>query len=92
MTYYAFVDGIGITLIAVMVFLLIRLWAKSKLERWAYELTRETLNHLREAHLKLDSIQREQQHLLSRLDRATESQISKLSDLYSRLSQPKSPA
>jgi hypothetical protein len=58
---YTFVGGFFLALIVVMVFLLIRLWAKDKLERWGYELTRETHNHLRDSNFKLDSIQREQE-------------------------------
>ena len=88
MTSYAFIDGIGIALIAVMVSLLIRLWIKTKLERWGYGLTRETHNLLRDAGLKLDSIQHEQQHLLSRLERLERA----INELGSRLSQPKSAA
>ena len=89
----AFVGGFTIALIAVMVFLLIRLWAKDKLERWGYELTRETHSHLRETHLKLDSIKYQQERLLSKLERledTTNTQTSTLNYLRSRLSQPKS--
>jgi len=88
MTSYAFIDGIGIALIAVMVFLLIRLWIKDRLERWGRELTQETDNRLRGAGEKLDSIQHEQQHLLSRLERLERA----VNELSSRLSQPKSAA
>ena len=86
---YAFIGGFFIALIAVMVFLLIRLWAKDKLERWGYELKRETHSHLRDTNFKLDSIKREQERLLSRLDRldrTTDTQLSKLNELYARLS------
>lgn len=75
-----------------MVIRLVRLWAKDKLERWGYELTRETHNQLRDAQFKLDSMQREQQRVLSRLDsldRASDTQIIKLDELNARLSQPK---
>jgi hypothetical protein len=92
---YAFVGGFFIALIAVMVLLLIRLWAKDKLERWGYELTRETHNHLRETHLKLDSLKYQQERLLSKLERlenTASTQTSTLNDLRSRLSQPKSAA
>ena len=95
MTYYAFVDGIGIALIAVMVFLVIRLWVKTKLEGWGYELTRETHNRLREINLKLDSIQYQQERLLSvleRLERTARTQTSTLDELHARLSQPKTAA
>jgi hypothetical protein len=86
---YAFVGGFLLALIAVMVFLLIRLWAKDRLERWGYDLTRETNNLLRESSLKLDSIKYQQERLLSvleRLERAASHQTSTLNDLGSRLS------
>jgi hypothetical protein len=92
---YAFVGGFFLALIVVMVFLLIRLWVKDKLERWGYELMRETHNQLRDAQFKLDATQREQQRLLSRLDsldRASDTQLSKLKELSAHLSQSKSAA
>ena len=92
---YAFVGGFFLALIVVMVFLLIRLWVKDKLERWGYELMRETHNQLRDAQFKLDATQREQQRLLSRLDsldRARDTQLSKLKELSAHLSQSKSAA
>ena len=95
MNYPIFVLGFTMALIAVMIFLLIRLWAKTNLQSWGYELTRETHNQLRDAHFKLDAIQREQQRLLSRLDtldRASNTQLLKLNELNARLSQPKSAA
>src|SRR3974377_563228 len=64
----AFVLGFAMALLAVMILLLIRLWTKDKLERWGYELTRETHKQLRDTQFKLEAIQREQQRLLSRLD------------------------
>jgi hypothetical protein len=69
MTSYIFLSGLLTALIAVMVFLLIRLWIKTKLERWGYELTRETHTLLRDSNLKLDSIKYQQERLLSGLER-----------------------
>jgi hypothetical protein len=92
MTYYAFVDGIGIALIAVMVFLIIRLWVKTTLQSWGYDLTRETHNRLRDTNLKLESIKYQQERLLSGLERLESTactQITRLDELHSRLSQPK---
>jgi len=89
---YAFVGGVLIALIAVIVFLIIRLWAKDKLERWGYDLTRETNNLLRESSLKLDTIKYQQERLLSaleRLERSASQQTSTLNDLGSRLSSSK---
>ena len=95
MNYSTFVLGFTVALIAVMVVLLIRLWAKTNLQSWGYELTRETHKQLRDTHFKLDAIQREQQRLLSRLDsldRAGDTQLGKLNELSDRLSHPKSAA
>ena len=89
---YAFVGGVLIALTAVVVFLIIRLWAKDRLERWGYDLTRETHNQLRETSLKLDSIKYQQERLLSvleRLERAASHQTSTLNDLGSRISRSK---
>ena len=88
MNHSAFVLGFAMALLAVMILLLIRLWTKDKLERWGDELTRETHKQLRDAQFKLDSIQREQQRVLSRLDgldRASNTQILKLNQLNDRL-------
>jgi hypothetical protein len=51
--------------------LLFLIWdlAKAKLERWSYDLNRETHRQLHEADLKLDSLVRGQERLLSQLDR-----------------------
>ena len=89
---YAFVGGVLLALTAVIVVLIIRLWAKDKLERWGYDLTRETNNLLRESSLKLDTIKHQQDRLLSaleRLERTASHQTSTLNDLGSRLSQSK---
>lgn len=56
MTYYAFIDGIVLALIAVLVVLLIRLWVKERLKRWGRELTQETHSRLQQIELKLDSL------------------------------------
>jgi hypothetical protein len=66
---YAFVSGVLIALTAVVVLLILRFWAKDRLERWGYDLTRETNNQLRETSLKLDSIKHQQDRLLSALER-----------------------
>ena len=66
---YAFVSGVLIALTAVVVLLIIRFWAKDRLERWGYDLTRETNNLLRDTSLKLDTIKHQQDRLLSALER-----------------------
>jgi hypothetical protein len=89
---YAFVGGVLLALTAVIVVLIIRLWAKDRLERWGYDLSRETNNLLRETSLKLDSIKYQQERLLSgleRLERSTSQQTSTLNDLGSRISRSK---
>ena len=92
MTYSAFIDGIVLALIAVMVILLIRLWVKTTPQSWGYELTRETHNRLRDINLKLDSIQYQQERLFSgleRLERTVRTQTSTLDQLQARFSQPR---
>ena len=54
---------------AIMLLSVIWSLAKAKLDRWAYDLNRETHNRLRETDRKLDSIQRGQERLLSQLER-----------------------
>jgi hypothetical protein len=54
---------------AIMLLSVIWSLAKVKLERWTYDLNRETHNRLRETDRKLDSIQRGQERLLSQLER-----------------------
>ena len=85
MTYSAFIDGIVLALIVVLVFVGLRLWVKTTLQSWGYELTRETHNRLRDINLKLDSIQYQQERLLSGLERQDQT----LNELRSRLSQPR---
>ena len=58
MNHSAFVLGFAMALLAVMILLLIRLWTKDKLERWGYELTRETHSRLQQIELKMDSLLR----------------------------------
>ena len=93
MSYYAFFNGIMIALIAGTVFMAIRLWAKTSLERWGYDLTRETHSQLRDTHLKLDSLKYQNERLFSaleRLERTAGALTKTLNDLHSRLSGPKS--
>jgi hypothetical protein len=57
---------------AVMVFglfVLIGHLAKTKLERWSYDLNRETHHQLHEADLKLDTIAQSQERLLAQMER-----------------------
>jgi hypothetical protein len=54
---------------AIMLLSVIWSLAKVKLERWTYDLNRETHNRLRETDMKIDSIQRGQERLLSQLER-----------------------
>ena len=64
---------------------------QAKLQRWGYDLNRETHSRLFDAHLKLDSIARGQERLqsqLQRLERAVDTQRSTVSDLRARLSGP----
>jgi hypothetical protein len=56
---------------SIMLLFLIWLLAKAKLERWGYDLNRETHSQLREAQTKLDSIERGQERLLAQLERLT---------------------
>jgi hypothetical protein len=62
---YAFVDGVLAGLLVILLFASIWILAKSKLERWSYNLNRETRRQLHEAELKLDSIARGQERILS---------------------------
>ena len=89
MNYDVFFTGFAIALIAVMLVLAIRLRIKATLQSWGYDLTRETHNRLRDINLKLDSIQHQQERLLSgleRLERTTSTQTGTFNDLRSRLS------
>jgi hypothetical protein len=70
MTYA--VLGFMVALLAIMMLAVIWQWAKGELERWGYNLTRESRVLLHEMGLKLDSIQTCQERLLSRLERLSE--------------------
>jgi hypothetical protein len=86
---FAFIHGVLAALVVVLLFASIWILAKSKLERWSYSLNRETYRQLHEADLKLDSIVRGQERVLSqmeRLERALDAQRSMASDLPTRLS------
>ena len=61
--------GFFTAVFALMLLTLIGNLAKAKLERWSYDLNRETHNRLHETELKLDSLQRGQERLLSQLER-----------------------
>ena len=61
--------GFFAAVIALMLLSVIWSLTKAKLERWTYELNRETHNRLRETDMKLGSIQRGQERLLSQLER-----------------------
>jgi len=52
-----------------LLFVLVWHLAKAKLERWRYELNRETHRQLHEAELKLDSIVHGQERILSHMER-----------------------
>jgi hypothetical protein len=85
--------GVGFlaALIVILVFAIIWQVAKAKLDRWSYDLNRETHSQLFDAKLKLDSIVRGQERLqsqLERLERAVDTQRSTVSDLRARLSSP----
>jgi hypothetical protein len=56
---------------AVLLFVLIWHLAKAKLERWGYDLNRETLSRLRELQTNLDSIQSREERILAQLERLT---------------------
>jgi hypothetical protein len=77
----AVICGFGLAVIVMLVVAIIWQWAKYKLERWGYDLTKDTNRQLRETELKLDSILRGQE----RLDRAITGQTTMLNDLRSRL-------
>ena len=77
----AVICGFGLAVILILVLAIIWMWAKGELERWGYNLTRDTNRQLHEADLKLESILRGQE----RLDRAIGAQTTTLSDIRSRL-------
>ena len=81
MITYAFL-GFMTALIAMLIVAIIWGRAKDSIQRWAYNLTRESNLQLRDTELKLESILRGQE----RLERAITAQTNTLSDLRSRLS------
>ena len=75
----------------ILVFAIVWQVAKAKLDRWSYDLNRETHSRLFDAQLKLDAIVRGQERLqsqLERLERAVDTQHNTVSDLRARLSRP----
>ena len=73
----------------ILVFAIVWQVAKAKLDRWSYDLNRETHSRLFDAQLKLDAIVRGQERLqpqLERLERAVDTQHNTVSDLRARLS------
>jgi hypothetical protein len=85
--------GVGFlaALIVILVFAIIWQVAKAKLDRWSYDLNRETHSQLFDAKLKLDNLVRGQERLqsqLERLERAVDTQRSTVSDLRARLQSP----
>ena len=63
------VYGFFVAIFFILLFVLIWHLAKAKLERWSYDLNRETHRQLHEADLKLDSIERGQERVLSQMER-----------------------
>ena len=81
MVTYAFL-GFMIAIIVMLAVAIIWERTKSSLQRWGYNLTRESNRQLQDAQLKLDSILRGQE----RLERAITAQTNTLNDVRSRLS------
>ena len=63
------VYGFFAAIFSIMLLFLIWQLAKGKLERWSYDVNRETHRQLHEAELKLDSIARGQERILAQLER-----------------------
>jgi hypothetical protein len=63
------VAGFFVALYLIMLFAVIWWLVKAKLERWSYNLNRETHRQLHEAELKLDSIERGQARLMAQVER-----------------------
>ncbi|MGA9566889.1 MAG: hypothetical protein WBS19_15300 [Candidatus Korobacteraceae bacterium] len=63
------VVGFFVAILLILLFALVGHLAKAKLERWRYELNRETHRQLHEAELKLDSIVTSQERILSHMER-----------------------
>jgi type II secretory pathway component PulM len=92
MIYYAVFDGFLAALF--LVFLLVFLWqtAKDRRERWGKELMKETTRRLQDTELKLDSIERTQQRMMSslqHLEKAAGDHTLTLNHLRSHLPEPK---
>jgi hypothetical protein len=66
---YAAFSGFMTAILVILVLAVIWQWAKGSLHSWSDDLTRETLNRLRESELKLDSIRRNQERMLLWLER-----------------------
>ena len=90
MTYAIFVAGFMLAIIVILVLSTIWQLAKSSLLRWSYGLMLETNTRLYDTNLKLESIQHQQERLLSGLERlertVAHTQTSTLDELGSRLS------
>ena len=63
------VVGFFVAIFFILLFALVWHVAKAKLERWSYDLNRETHRQLHEADLKLDSIANGQERILSQMER-----------------------
>jgi C4-dicarboxylate-specific signal transduction histidine kinase len=77
--------GFMVAIIVMLAIAIIWHWASSKLERWGYNLIRETNRQLRDADYKLDSILNRQQYL----ERAISTQTDTLRDLRSHITSHK---
>ena len=83
--------GFLAALIVMLVFAIIWQVAQAKLDRWAYDLNRETHRRLLDTQLRLETVVRGQERLqsqLERLQRAVDTQRSTVGDLRARLSSP----
>jgi hypothetical protein len=80
MITYAFL-GFMTAIIVMLIVAIIWGRAKDSVQRWSYNLTRESNLQLRDTELKLESILRGQE----RLERAINAQTNTLSDLRSRV-------
>jgi hypothetical protein len=67
------VVGFVAAIFFILLFALVWHLAKAKLERWRYELNRETHRQLHGADLKLDSIVSSQERILSQTERLSTS-------------------
>ena len=69
MNYEVFFAGFSMAVLAILLLIVLWLWAKAMLERWSYHLMQESHTRLRDINLKLDSIKYQQERLLSALER-----------------------